>query len=203
MFLNNILLVWILPWIPLSIYFTKIKIPVTFFSLYIGFFSFLQSQFSNSRNFSDTNLSWIHMDNIIASLGRNYEITIKSNDSTNLPTFLSYLVILDHVTSSRQRRRQNKAALEIREVYRSVGTGAGRNANNNSRLPRAYEPRSDFQASFQPGNDSACPSRMFVLEQPQCARCPSCSLATVQSPLRPWWWRRRYLPPPPITHPGW
>lgn len=47
----------------------------------------------------------------------------------------------------------------------------------------------DFQASFQPGNDSACPSRMFVLEQPQCAGRPfSPTIASYG-----------LLPPPPLS----
>jgi len=59
------------------------------------------------------------------------------------------------------RQSHKRARRNSRGTSRSAPVN--RNANNNSRLPRTSHV-TDFQASFQPGNDSTCPSRMFVLE---------------------------------------
>lgn len=55
------------------------------------------------------------------------------------------------------------------EVDRLVGRSRSKRPTINSRLPSGGEPPrvASFQASFQPGNDSARPSRMFILEPPQ------------------------------------
>jgi len=64
----------------------------------------------------------------------------------------------------------------IESLEHSCGIGrltpVGWNTDNNLHYSRMKHV-ADFQASLQPGNDSACPSRMFVLEQPQCVPQPS------------------------------